>query len=434
MLLQDSTRRLTLALGALFVGQASLVGCAKHSNNAGASSAYALPEAKNAGPPAPVPQSKYAQASMPTPTESDHDGIPDSIDNETYVRNEEVVAVSGSGGSGGATPTALPAVTSPTPNDSGKPLEMFDVEARLTLEVEKVDVAREAIRKLTKDAGGNVSDDELSTSGTNVEANFELRIPSSGIDAFLAGLEGVGTVEARDVKARDIGKEYHDDLLLLANLEATMKRYQEILDKAKDVKEILAIENELSRLRGEIDQVKGNLTWLKDRAARSTVYVRLVPKHPEELGEPEAKFFPGLRTTYMLDARGEGDKERFLGFGVSLQFGRNYSIDIDAMRRVGDGGALDGLQAFMATMGGDIYSDFLGGGRRRWLNPYLGARAGYARILSRNEAVVAGVVGLELFKSKMFLVDAQVRLNGFFGNPNGAHVGLQPVLALNLAF
>ena len=85
-------------------------------------------------------------------------------------------------------------------------------------------------------------------------------------------------------------------------------------------------------------------------------------------------------------------------------------------------------------MGGDIYSDYFGAGRRRWLNPYLGARVGYARILGLNDVATTGVVGLEIYKTKTFLVDMQFRLHGFFGNKQGAHVGLQPSIGFNFAF
>ena len=430
----------------------ALVACAGGGSYKTASSAYALPAAKP--PPAPPPPQRYAESVS---------AAPGAMADKSTVSNESVTVTgsSGEGSSGGgastmssdeayafddsnvtsATPTttAGPTVTagSPSVNDgkNAAPTEMFDIEARLTIEVDKVNESREVIRKMVKDYGGNVIGDELNADGNASEANFELRIPSPRIEQFLDGIVGVGRVRGRDVKARDVGKEYHDSLLLLENLETTMARYQDILQKAKDVKEILAIENELARLRTQIDQVKGNITWLKDRTARSTVYLRLVPTRPDfDLDAPEPKFFPGLRTSYLLDARGEGQKDKYVGFGLSLQFARAFTIDIDGMRKVGDGGAFEGLQAFIVTMGGDIYSDYFGGGRRRWFNPYLGARAGYARILALNDFAATGVVGLEIFKSKTFLVDLQFRLHGFFGNKQGAHVGLQPSAGFNFAF
>ncbi len=345
---------------------------------------------------------------------------------------------SGGGGSGGPPADmtkSVPTNTTTAANTSGAAIEMFDIEARLTLEVERIQDARERVRAMVKEVGGNITGDELNADGNNAEANFVLRIPSARVDAFLEGVNGVGRIKARQVTARDVGKEFHDSTLLLESLQKTMHRYEEILEKAKDVKEILQIEQELARIRTQIDQVKGNLTWLKDRTSRSTVYLRIVPTRPDDiLDEPTAKLFPGLRATYMVDARGEGVRDKYVGFGLSIQFARSFTIDLDGMRKTGDGGPFDGLQAFLATAGGDFYSDYLGGGRRRWLNPYLGMRLGYGRIASKNNFITAAVVGLEIYKTKTFLVDAQFRLHGFFGDPDGSHVGLQPSLGFNLAF
>lgn len=88
----------------------------------------------------------------------------------------------------------------------------------------------------------------------------------------------------------------------------------------------------------------------------------------------------------------------------------------------------------LATLGGDIYSDFLGGGKRTFLNPYIGFRGGYARFLERNEFVVGGSVGLEIFRTDHVTVSADVRAMGFFGASESPHVGVQPALGANVAF
>lgn len=405
-----------------------VVGCGSAPYKA-ESSYGALPAAKPSEPPAPAaPPAPYAL-----------------VTDDTVVQSGEVAGGGGgsggndgvlvdkpSGNSGGAT-TPVSTVSGGPTND-GAPREMFDVEARLTLQVEKLADARTQVRKLVEQYGGNVTSDELSAASEYEEASFELRIPSTNVYKFLDGIDGIGKTLAREVKARDVGKEYHDDLILLENLERTMHRYEELLAKAQDVKDMLEIESQLSRVRTQIEQVKGNLQWLKDRVARSTVYLRIVPARPgDSFHEPEAKLYPGIRATYLLDYRKDGSRERFAGFGLSLHFARYFSIDLDGMRGVGDTPAGNGLQAFVATMGGDFYSDYFGKGERKWLNPYLGARLGYARVLEMNDFVVTGLVGLEIFKTKTFMIDLQGRVGGFFGS-EGSHVGLQPSLALNVAF
>ena len=83
----------------------------------------------------------------------------------------------------------------------------------------------------------------------------------------------------------------------------TLHRYEEILKQAAKVEELLRIEQELGRLRGEIEQVKGNLRWRSDRAARATLHVALRERAAEiaQTNAPETKFFPGLRLPALVD-------------------------------------------------------------------------------------------------------------------------------------
>lgn len=347
------------------------------------------------------------------------------------------------GGDTGAAPMTPTASVTTKPTDTAsanamapKPQEMLDIEARLTIEVEKVTESSSKLRELVKQFGGTITNDTVSDSSGSTTASFAMRIPADKAEAFMTSSEGLGHVRDRHVTVRDVGKEYYDAQLLLQNLEKAMARYEEILGHAKDVKEILVVEQELTRLRGQIEQTKGNLRWMKDRVSRATIYINLIATRPdvEPTFNPTAKLYPGLRFTQMTDFRGDEGRTGYLGAGFSFMFARAFSIDIDALRKSGDGAITNGLDLLLITAGGEFYSDFLGGGRRHFLNPYMGFRAGYAHRLGMSEAVVSGTLGLELYKSKYVSFDGQVRFHALFGNNDKAHMGVEPALALNLAF
>jgi hypothetical protein len=81
------------------------------------------------------------------------------------------------------------------------------------------------------------------------------------------------------------------------------------------------------------------------------------------------------------------------------------------------------------------YSDFLGGGRRRYLNPYLGLRVGGGLVNDHGTFSFGGEVGVELVRSKLFLVDVTGRALGFIygsGVPND--VVLEGVAAVGVPF
>jgi hypothetical protein len=246
-------------------------------------------------------------------------------------------------------------------------------------------------------------------------------------------LEQLGHVLDQNVTARDIGKEYFDANLRLSSLQVTLHRYEEILTHATKVEEILRIEQELGRLRGEIEQVKGNLRWLSDRAARATLHVALRERAPEIVrsDEPEAKFFPSLRLPALVDF-GKDTTETYVGGGFGLRFSNAVGLDLDLLKRPDS--EQRGVDALLATVGGQVYSDLLGGGARRYLNPYFGWRAGYARFDTDNQAVLGATLGLELYKTRFFGVDAEARNYLAFGGSRGGHYVLTPALSARVAF
>jgi hypothetical protein len=236
------------------------------------------------------------------------------------------------------------------------------------------------------------------------------------------------------VEAKDIGKEYFDAQLRLSSLEVTLHRYEEILTHATKVEEILRIEQELGRLRAEIEQVKGNLRFLSDRAARATLHIALREKTPEiatAVEEPEAKFYPGLRLPALIDFGQQGGYG-YVGGGLSLRFSRGLSFDLDLLEHPGKNGHAP--DAILATVGGEVFSERMGGGQRRSLNPYLGWRMGYARFDHDNQAIIGATIGLELYKNDWFVVDAEARNYLAFLGDRGAHYVLNPALSAAISF
>jgi len=139
-----------------------------------------------------------------------------------------------------------------------------------------------------------------------------------------------------------------------------------------------------------------------------------------------------LRFGYLADYRGSQPGAGYLGGGLSLRGSRNISLDIEGLRDPSRDKR--GIDVFQIMLGGEDYSDFLGGGKRKWLNPYLGLRGGYARFLGYGEAVAGGTIGVELVHTDFMTIDADLRVLGyFFGKPD-AHIAAQPALGVNFAF
>lgn len=340
-------------------------------------------------------------------------------------------------------PPSLGTPAAPTPD---KPVDaeravlaearkMVDIEARLSMEVEEVSRAAQAARALAQKSDGQVIEENVVQQAGVSRAELKLRVPATAAGDFLNALEGIGAVRTRQITAKDIGKEFYDATIRLANLEIARKRYEEILVQAKTIEEILRLESELGRLRQEIEQLKGELRWMRDRAARATIYLSLFTQGGAPavaVVKPAAKLHPGIRLSYLEDLRGDAGHQGYLGVGLSLGATPSATLELQGFREVGSGSA--GLDGLFVTLNGRFYSEFLGNGKRELFNPYLGLRGGYARFLQKNEIIAGGGLGLEIFKREWLLLDAGVHAYALFASSAGGHLGLEPTLGASVAF
>ena len=91
-------------------------------------------------------------------------------------------------------------------------------------------------------------------------------------------------VTNEDTSSKDVTEEYVDLSAKLHNLEATEEQLLRLMEKAEKVEDILNVQRELSKIRGEIEQTKGRMQYLERTSATSLIEVHL------EQARLEAKF------------------------------------------------------------------------------------------------------------------------------------------------
>jgi len=145
----------------------------------------------------------------------------------------------------------------------------------LTIQVDDVCKAVCAATTQTEALGGYV--EQKSDSGDK-SANLTLRIPSKAFKTAVNGLEPLGKVTRRNLTGEDVTEKYVDVDAQLKNLIALRDRLKQHLDKAADVKDIIAIETELNRVQTEIDSLQGQIKSLKSKADYATIQLTLERK------------------------------------------------------------------------------------------------------------------------------------------------------------
>lgn len=102
-----------------------------------------------------------------------------------------------------------------------------------------------------------------------------LRVPVEGYQAIIEQIKGIGRVTSEDSSANDITKQYRDTASEIENLKITENRLKEILLKAEEVADVLAIENELTRVRGLINSYGQQLKDWEALVDLTTINVEL---------------------------------------------------------------------------------------------------------------------------------------------------------------
>jgi hypothetical protein len=136
--------------------------------------------------------------------------------------------------------------------------------------------------------GWVVSSNVFQYDETAKTGNMTVRIPAAGFQSFIDAVQLMSVEVTRiSTSGQDVTEEYVDLSARLENLEVTADRVRAFLDETKNVEEALAVNQELSRLEGEIEVLKGRIKYLEQSSAFSTVSIDLTPdilSQPLEVG------------------------------------------------------------------------------------------------------------------------------------------------------
>jgi hypothetical protein len=148
--------------------------------------------------------------------------------------------------------------------------------AERSLDVEDMDVALEELQRAVRAAGGLVADSyQHGKKGELRNANLTLRIPEARFESFLEEVDKLGKVTSGRKYINDVTMQYMDLEARIRNLERQEERLLSVLDKAETVEDILRVEQELSRIRGQLESMTAEFRYLRDRVDYSTVQVYL---------------------------------------------------------------------------------------------------------------------------------------------------------------
>ncbi|MCH5353914.1 MAG: DUF4349 domain-containing protein [Acutalibacter sp.] len=153
--------------------------------------------------------------------------------------------------------------------------------AEVSIETEAYETDYSALVQSVKAVGGYVSNEEVRGAvpqhygdvGRN--SYMEARIPTDKFEEFMQTLNEVGRITSRSMNVDDVTDEYYDVEARIEMLEKRYAKFEEHMERATEMSDIIELENEMSQILYELDVLKGSKRHIDNRIEYSTVRIEL---------------------------------------------------------------------------------------------------------------------------------------------------------------
>ena len=152
----------------------------------------------------------------------------------------------------------------------------------ITKEFDKARANLEAILKRHRGYVGELKAGGSTGSGRTLSAT--LRVPADQLDATLTEIKMLGRVESESQSGQDVTSQYVDLQARLTNARNTEQRLTDLLrDRTGKLSDVLAVEQELDRVRGEIEQMEAERKTMSNQVSFATLNATISEDYKAQL-------------------------------------------------------------------------------------------------------------------------------------------------------
>jgi Domain of unknown function (DUF4349) len=112
-------------------------------------------------------------------------------------------------------------------------------------------------------------------SGEPASGQVTFRVPVDAFEPVLRELKGLGTYRGEKSSTDDVTNQYVDLNGQLAAWRAQERVYLRLLDRARSVTDVIAVQNQLQQVQSNIERLQGQLNYLEDQSSFSTIVLQL---------------------------------------------------------------------------------------------------------------------------------------------------------------
>jgi hypothetical protein len=148
-----------------------------------------------------------------------------------------------------------------------------------------------ALKTQIQAIGGYIANANQNRQSGNLENNWTVRVPATKFDTFIGNVEKESIyTDSKNIAAEDVTAEYVDNDLRIKAKQKVFERYLELLKQAKNVQDIMAVEEQIRIIREEIESKEGRQKYLNDQVDFSTVTLNFY-QETDVSSAPEQPFY-----------------------------------------------------------------------------------------------------------------------------------------------
>ena len=158
--------------------------------------------------------------------------------------------------------------------------------ASLNMSVKDFNAARTSVDRIVRGHQGYVSSLNLSTEkGAPQTLSAKVMIPAAQMDAALVDLKGLGRVEQEQQGGEEVTSQVVDLDARLKNSRETETQLMDILrSRTGKVADVLEVEKEMARVRGEIETMQAEQKQLRERVDFGSIGLNLSEEYQAQIG------------------------------------------------------------------------------------------------------------------------------------------------------
>jgi hypothetical protein len=193
---------------------------------------------------------------------------------------------------GGTDEEAVPEVSPPAPTQpSVVGNRKLIRNAQLRFRVTDFKSSGQNIERMVQQASGQIANSNETKNGSSIENTLVIRVPAARFDALLTTLlkESIYT-DTKIISVDDVTRQYVDTEARIRSKKAVEETYLNLLKQARNVEDVLKVEEQLAVIREEREVQEAELRQLKDQVALSTINLTYYQQTEMALN-PEEPFY-----------------------------------------------------------------------------------------------------------------------------------------------